>query len=217
MLRICVSLFLSGIFLGSGPCLVSCGPFLVSFIAGANKNLKESFRIWLIFSLARIFSYLLLGFIAGVFSQEIVYKIYQSNLGRYLLIAGGVFLLLIGILMMAGGLGRNKFCQALEARFIKKGMKSVAIFGLLIGFLPCAPLLAILSYIALISGSWYKGIWYSLSFGIGTLISPLIILAILASQVSKLLNKTKFFAVFQKICGLIIFVLGWELIIRATG
>jgi len=214
ILRICISLFLSGAFLGSGPCLISCGPFLVSFISGAKKNLKESFWLWLVFSCARVFSYLVLGLIAGIFSQEIIYKLYQNNLGQYLLIAGGAFLLVIGSVMILGVQSSNKVCRLLEEKFIKRGTKSAVLFGLFVGFLPCAPLLAILSYIVLVSGSWYKGLWYSLSFGLGTLVSPLIILVFLASLVPKILDKTKFLAVFQKICGLVILLLGLELIIR---
>jgi sulfite exporter TauE/SafE len=214
MLRICFSLFLSGIFLGSGPCLVSCGPFLVSFISGASKDFKESFRIWSIFSLTRIFAYTVLGFIAGLFSQEVVYRIYQGNFGRYLLIFGGIFLCFIGMVMILGGRKQNRICRVLEEGFIKRGIKSAAIFGLVIGFIPCAPLLAILSYIVLISGSWSKGMLYSFSFGLGTLISPLIILIFLASLVPKMLDKTKFFSIFQKLCGLIIGILGIGLIIK---
>src|SRR3989338_9489977 len=100
MLRICMSLFLSGIFLGSGPCLISCGPFLVTFIAGAKKGPKESFWIWLVFSSTRLFAYLVLGLLAGLFSQEIVYRMYQGNLGRYLLIFGGAFVLFLGTVMI---------------------------------------------------------------------------------------------------------------------
>jgi len=216
MLRISLSLFLSGIFLGIGPCLVSCGPFLVTFIAGANKGIKESLRIWLVFSLTKLFAYLVLGLIAGLFSQEVVYRIYQGNLVQYLLVGGGIFVLLIGLAMVFGNNQRIRICRILEERFVKRGIKSTVLFGLLIGFLPCAPLLAILSYIALISGTWYKGFWFSLAFGMGTLISPLIILAMLASLVPKLFSdQAKFFSVFQKVCGLIITLLGFELISRA--
>jgi len=215
MLRTILSLFLTGIFLGSGPCLISCGPFLVSFVAGAKKNYRESLGIWLIFSLTRLFAYLVLGIIAGFFSQEIVYRIYQGNTGLYLLLFGGVFILLIGLVIFWGGNKQLKICRILEERFVKRGIKSTIIFGLVIGFLPCAPLLAVLSYVVLVAGSWHKGLIYSLSFGLGTLISPLIVLVLLASMVPKLFSENaKFMKLFQKICGLIIILLGLELITR---
>jgi uncharacterized protein len=215
MLRICLSLFLTGIFLGSGPCLISCGPFLVSFIAGANKSPKESFWIWLVFSLTRLFAYVVLGLIAGLFSQEIVYRLYRGNFSQYLLFFGGAFVLFLGAVMMLGKMDRLPACRILEEKFIRRGIKSTVLFALVVGFLPCAPLLAILSYVMLIAGSWYKGALYSLAFGLGTLLSPLIILVLLASFIPKLLaQKNRMLGILQKVCGLVIVLLGLELILK---
>ena len=87
--------------------------------------------------------------------------------------------------------------------------------GLIIGFLPCAPLLAVLSYIGLISFNWRQSVFYSLVFGIGTLISPLILLVLGAGAISKiLLNKPKIYHIFRFICGLIIILFGLQLILR---
>lgn len=213
MLKIALSLFLSGIFLGAGPCLVSCGPFLVSFIAGNNKNFKQSLWIWFIFSLTRIFAYLILGLIVGLLSQEFLYKIYNGNITKYIFILGGAFVFLIGTLMVFNKYPEIKACEAFKKNLLNKENKSIITFGLIIGFLPCAPLLGILTYVALISTNILKAVFYCFSFGVGTLISPLIIMAFCASAISKLLiSQENIYKIFKIVCGIIILFLGLRLI-----
>jgi len=213
MLSIGLSLFLTGLFLGAGPCLVSCGPFLVSFIAGNKKDFKQSLRIWFIFSISRIFAYLVLGLFTGLLSQTLISKVYETILAKYLLIFGGLFVLLIGILMIINKFPQMKLCNCLEENLISKDKISIAIFGLIVGFLPCAPLLGVLTYVALISKSILKAVFYCFSFGLGTLISPLILMVICASYISKLLgSEVRIYNIFQKICAAIIIFLGYQLL-----
>ncbi len=212
MLKIGLSLFLTGLFLGAGPCLISCGPFLVSFIAGNKKSFKESLWICLVFSLTRLFAYLVLGVIAGLFSQTVISGIYEKGLARWLFIGAGVFVSVIGLLMIIGKYPQIKICQVLKKSLLSKDTKSIAIFGLIIGFLPCAPLLGILAYVALISKSIARAVFYCFSFGVGTLISPLILMALCASAIAKLVgSQERVFSIFQKICGVIILFLGLQL------
>lgn len=218
MLRVGISLFLSGVFLGAGPCLIGCGPLLASFIAGNKKDIKQSIRIWLIFSLSRILAYLILGLLIGLLSQEVVYRYYDSGVAKHLFIIGGIFISLIGALMVLNRLSQFKICNILNDKLIKNDTKSVFIFGLVIGLLPCAPLSGILIYVALISKSIFKAIFYCFSFGLGTFASPLIIMAICASFIAKLLGgQEKAFNIFQKICGLIIIILGVQLILSGLS
>ncbi|MDP2938968.1 MAG: sulfite exporter TauE/SafE family protein [Candidatus Omnitrophota bacterium] len=213
MLKVSLSLFLSGLFLGSGPCLVSCGPFLVSFIAGNKKSIRQSLWIWFMFSLSRIFAYLVLGAIAGFLSQEVIHQTYYGIISKYIFLLGGMFVMVIGVLMIFNKNSQLKICNILQEKLLKKETKSITLFGLIIGFLPCAPLLGILTYIVLISANVLKGVFYSLSFGIGTLVSPLIIMVICASFISKLLgSQEKLYTIFQRICGLIILFLGAQLV-----
>ncbi len=212
MLSIGFSLFLSGLFLGSGPCLISCGPFLVSFIAGNKKDFKQSLWIWLVFSLSRIFAYLILGILVGLFSQAILSSIYQKAILRYLFILAGFFVALIGILMLFDRLPKLKLCESLKKTFIQKSTKSMILFGLLVGFLPCVPLLGILTYVVLISKDVLKSVFYCFSFGLGTLVSPLIIMAVCASFIYKLLgSQERVYYIFSKICAVIILLLGLQL------
>jgi len=222
MLRIALSIFLSGLFLGAGPCLVSCGPFLVSFIAGNKKNIKQSLWIWLIFSLSRVFAYLVLGVIAGLLSQEVIYRIYDDFLAKCIFFIGGSLVSLIGILMILNQYPQIRLCQLLKNKLVNQDTKSIAVFGLVIGLLPCAPLVTMLTYAGLISRHPGENLLYILAFGLGTATSPLLILSGLAGFIPRIISgasKTGAFGalrVFSIICGLIMIILGIQLIGKAS-
>jgi sulfite exporter TauE/SafE len=105
----------------------------------------------------------------------------------------------------------------LGKKFHRHDQKNIFLFGLIIGLLPCAPLIAILSYIGLISKNWLQSLAYSLTFGIGTFVSPLILLVFLTGLLPKtIVEKNKIYnRIFNLICGLIIVFLGVNLVRRA--
>lgn len=202
--------------MGMGPCMVSCGPLLISYSAATKNGFGDSLRLYLIFSLSRIIVYLFLGLLAGLFSQFIFFQDYQLNLARYLYFVGGIFIFLIGLIIILGKEPRLKLCKLLRKNLVENDAKSIFVFGLIIGISPCAPLIGVLSYIGMISFSWLKGMILSLAFGIGTVISPLIFLVIFAGLINKIFkNREKFFIIFQKICGFILCFLGIHLFILA--
>lgn len=215
------SLFFAGLMLGSGPCMVSCGPFLISYIAGTGKSVSASLKIYLLFSLARVFAYAMLS-LAVFFLGSFALQNLLGEYSKYIFISAGAFIIFIGV-FIALGRGRDLSYarqvkgpwHLLQDNFLRQDFKSVIVAGLSIGFLPCPPLLAMLSYVGLISRSWPGSLLYGLSFGIGTLISPLIILSLFAGLIPRLFSdKTGFFIrVFNFVCGLIIIILGIRLII----
>jgi len=212
MLSIAFSLFLLGLYFGSGPCLASCGPLLVSYVAGSLKNIRGSIFAYLLFSFSRITVYLVLGLV--IFFGKLALGQALENNARYLYLAGGIFIMLIGVLM---ALGKNaKFCQKIDSLFLKKDAKTILLFGLIIGILPCAPLISVISYIGLVAKNWLQSILLSLAFGIGTLISPLFLISALAGFIPKILkNSQRLYQIFNFICGLVIIALGFGLIRRA--
>ncbi len=216
MLKNILYLFISGIALGSGPCLVTCGPVLVSYIAGTRKGSREGFWVWLSFSLARICMYLILS-VAIFFVGEFLLKQLLAEINKYILIGAGVIICLIGILVFLKDVKIPlNICAFVSKNFEQRLSKAQpAVLGAVIGLLPCAPLLAVLSYIGLISFSWQRCVIYSLSFGLGTLISPLILLAMAAGLIPKLLlSKPRLQQMFRIICGSIIMIYGLQLILR---
>ena len=91
------------------------------------------------------------------------------------------------------------------------------LFGLIVSFSPCLPLVAMLGYIAMISDHWLKGILYMTAFGLGTVVSPMVVAAMLAGWVAKTLKSREgLFKALQIVCGLVICALGLQLIIAAS-
>ena len=213
MNRIAVSIFLLGLLFGSGPCLVSCGPMLISYAAGTRKNINAGILFYSLFSLARVLVYLVFSLTIFFLGRLALDNRISGSFSKYLFIIGGAFLILIGFLMAIGRGISLKPCQGLYDNFIEKDNKSAIMLGLIAGLLPCAPLLAVFSYLGLISKSWLLALFYALSFGLGTFISPLVLLTLLAGVMPSLLlknNKTGE-RVFNFLCGAILIFLGLRL------
>jgi sulfite exporter TauE/SafE len=207
------SIFILGLSFGAGPCLVSCGPILLSYIAGTKKNVFKGIWVYILFSCARIVSYLVLSlavFYLGRFAEQ---RLFGALFYKYVVLLGGLFILVTGVLMALGKKWEFKLWQFLYRNILERDQKSVFLLGLVIGLLPCGPLLAILSYLGLISKNWLQSVTYGLSFGLGTFVSPLILLVLLAGIIPKFLTG-KIYRIFSFICGLIIIFFGLQLIFR---
>lgn len=215
MINIAAGMFISGVFFGSGPCVASCGPVLISYVAGTKRNILAGLRVYAIFSASRILVYCILSVLIFIFGSVTL----EHSLDRYypyLIFLAGVFLIMMGILMVLGQRLEYRVCQFLGKNFLERDTKSVILMGLVMGLAPCAPLLGILSYIGLVSKSWLSSLLYGFLFGVGTSISPLIILTVLAAWLpqslsSKQLNYSR---IFNIICGIILVFLGAALIRR---
>lgn len=216
MFAIAISLFLTGMFLGLGPCLASCGPLLVSYIAARGKNYTGALWTWFVFSIARVFAYCLLGVLSGMLGQVFIKHIYGLHIGRYISIFGGLFVIALSIAIFFQNKSSLNVHSFIEKHFIKDDTKSIFIFGLIVGMVPCAPLIGIFLTMGLMSRNIIDGIFFGLSFGLGTLVSPLLILALAAGSIERFLlnRKTKLF--FSRICAIIIFILGILIILRAV-
>jgi sulfite exporter TauE/SafE len=208
--------FVSGILLGSGACLASCGPVFISYCIGTQKNIRKSLGSCCAFSVGRISIYILFALVI-YFLGKLALEHFLGGSFKYVLIAGGSFIILVGLLMSLGKNIEFKFLGALQNKIIAKDTKSLFLMGIIVGILPCAPLFSILSYIGLVSKNWLSSLLYSLFFGLGTAISPLILLTVFAGIVSHLLcDRTAIYhRVFSIVCGMIIMLSGIHLIMRA--
>lgn len=207
MFKIIASFFLLGLSFGIGPCLVSCGPLLISYLVGTNKKVIPGIWAYFLFSLSRILVYVVLGLV--VFScGELVVRYKLEFLSRYVFIFGGIFIIIIGLSVAILPLAH--MCQ------VKRSLRdtnTIIGLGLITGLLPCAPLISVSSYIGLVSQTWTDSIVDSISFGLGTAVSPLFLLVLSGSVVSGvLINKDKIRRILNIICGLIIIFLGLRLI-----
>lgn len=214
MNKLIFTFFLLGLSFGVGPCLASCGPLLISYIAGTQKNILKSILTYILFSLSRIFIYLVLGLFIFL-SGKIITNYVLGAFSRYFFILGGFFIIIIGLLIALGKNPNYKFCQKIQSIFLKKDTKTIIVLGLVIGILPCAPLISVVSYIGLTARHWLNSLIYSFSFGLGTIVSPLFLLVIFAGFIPQIIKNNNFYRIFNFICGFIIIFLGIQLIRRA--
>jgi len=204
-------LFVSGLILGSGPCLGFCAPILTGFIATYKPSLKKALISYLSFSWAKLVSYMIIGALCGAFSGLLKSGFFMSYL-NIVNITLGFFILFIGILtfIFKEPLG-SKYCL-----FLSKGnLTNASILGLLAGFSPCLPLLGILNYIVIISRSSLEGLFYAFIFGLGTSISPVILLVGLSGKLAgNLSSNNKIKTLIRIASSLILIYLGAGIILQ---
>ena len=198
--RVINELFLFGVTLGWGPCLVSCSLALAPYLACTGTSWKEGLRNTLIFSSGRLISYILLGAIAG-FSGKLISSVFiLGNLPYLFKALSSLIILLFGITIL---FGRKSGTPAICGFIEKNNIKSLMALGLLIGLSPCAPFLEMLLYIILKSKNALDGAVYGMSFGIGTIFSPLLIIGAAAGYFPKILITNKnIYKWFQISCGI---------------
>jgi sulfite exporter TauE/SafE len=153
-------------FMGSVHCLAMCGPLVMTL----NTRKQQSISDKLLYNAGRIFTYCLLGLIAGIFGSGIQWAIGQ----QFLSVTTGVLLLLA---VLVGWIGKDPNVRWLSGPLAKIKMKLGAMlngnrvsmwwFGVYNGFLPCG-----LTYVALAAsvatGSLLQSIVYMALFGLGT-------------------------------------------------
>jgi sulfite exporter TauE/SafE len=212
------SFFAFGLSFGCGPCLVSCGPLFLAYLAGGRKNTKDSLLDYFIFSAARISVYLFFTVLIFLLGRIITQSVFAGG-SKAVLAIGGVFVVLLGFLTVSDLKPGEHFCGKFCARFIGGKAKNVAILGLITGLLPCAPLIALFSYAGLAAGSLSRSFLYTLVFGLGTFFSPLLVFSFAAGFIPRMMNRgsKRLNRIFSVICGLIIIYLGAELLRRIWG
>ncbi len=212
MLKTALWLFVLGLSFGAGPCLASCGPLLTAYIIGSKKGVVNSLGTYLLFSAGRISVYLVLGVAVFLLGNGFFQHLTQEY-SKYIFIVGGIFLIALGILMVYGK-GRNfGLCDLLHRRLVQENCQSALALGIITGLLPCAPLVALFTYVGLVSKSWPQSIIYSFSFGAGTFISPLLLLAVLAGLMPRFFSRREYLTrILEVLGGLVMVVLGIFLI-----
>ena len=207
-----VELFIVGITVSFGPCLASCSPVILSYIAATRRGWREGLRTTLIFLFTRLFAYVLLGLLAGGFGRLLTERLHQF--GYLVFFVGGLFISLLGLLIIFGKDYHHRLCQILRRQVVDNSIKGPILLGLTVGILPCLPLLGVLAYIALKTQNLWHGAFYGLAFGVGKFISLLIPLGVLASALpSGLIKNPRIYGFFSRLCGVILFLIGVNLIL----
>jgi len=200
MIKNSLYLFMLGLCFGSGPCAVSCGPALVTYVTGAQRSLRSSLLIYSLFSLGRTLVYFVFTAIIFIFGKPIFDKL-SAGMVRYFLSAGGVFFILSGAWLIINQVRSKPDCISQTKNSRHNGFLPAACLGLIFGFLPCTPLVSVLSYIFLLAKNLIQALVYCFSFSIGTFFSALLILAIGAGSFNQFLTKKP--ELYRRITGII--------------
>lgn len=198
-----------------GPCFLSCAPALVTYIVGSKKAWREALNDIFIFLCGRLIAYLILGFLAGL-SAKLLRNFVSSDASSYFKPLAGAVTIFFAFIVLLKKDSYECECPKPSGRVFNLG--GVLIFGLVIGLSPCAPLLALLFDIALMSKNALDGIFYALSFGLGTFLSGLITVGAIGGLLTRipatLIKSRSVNTVFKIICALLLVVLGLGLILR---
>lgn len=204
-----LSILIQGFVIGSGPCMLVCAPILLPYIAGTKRTWQEGFKAALIFGLTRLTVYTLMGGVVGYIGYYLFQLFYNRLWGLYLWIFAGILIITLGFLIMLGKGIKNPVCRVLQKQTLEDSTKSMILLGILIGFSPCLPLIAVLTQIMFMAEHFYQGFLYGFAFGIGTVISPLLILGALTPLISeKLIRSERVGRVFNFICGVLLVMVG---------
>ena len=196
----------------SGPCILVCAPALIAYVAGRQATKRQALSDILIFLSGRLLAYLVLGFLAGL-SGVVLRRFLSLSLIPWIKALGGLIIILLGIDVW---LGREPFAWLHKCRANPIfGFSCFFGLGFIRGIFPCAPLLAFLFEVALISQTAMNGLSYVLFFGLGTFISGFIVIGGLSGIFTwlpaKILKSKKSNLIFRTICALLLIWLGFDL------
>lgn len=203
-----VFFFIQGFLVGSGPCFLTCAPLVLPFIAGTKRNWREGLEAVLIFGLTRVFVYTLLSGVVGYIGTYLFRLFYDQAWGMAIRLAAALFIIFIGTAMIIGQRFNNPLCNYIQRETLESKVKSMVILGLIVALAPCLPLIAVLTEIMFVAEKFYQGWLYGLSFGLGTLISPLLILGALVPGLPVKPSRLNF------ICGLLLIAAGLYILLR---
>ncbi len=214
-LKIYIDVFITGVALGWGPCLWFCAPILLPYIAATQKGWFEGLKITLAFSFARIVPYAILSLISATLGPYLIKRFYEDKEGLIIYISAGALISLLGIIILLGK-AQALYCWIPFRKFNAQGVKEMVLLGLMVGFAPCIPLLGLLAYVAFNAQNSLHGATLGLTFGMGTVVSPLILFGPLAGGAAGLLlKKPLIHKIFSRACGLILVYLGMGMVFGA--
>lgn len=205
-----MKLLAAGIGMGWGPCLALCGPILLPYIAATKGGWRGGLRASSMFSLGRLLALTILGGLASVAFAS-VNRFFPPHRSGYLYLATALFITLMGVLIVLGRGFKVPFHHTLREHVVDRGTASMLILGFLIGISPCAPLVAILTYIAYTATNVLSGMIYGLSFAIGTVIPVMILGPLTGFLPEKVLRSARSIRFFRTLCGLILILFGLQL------
>lgn len=169
-------LFSLGLVYGATVCSMTCLSYLGPYLLGTGTGFRDGVLSSLSFGLGKICCYVFLGGLAGYLGRELTYSPAQT---------WAMGLVLIGVALSMPFVARRG-CRDKCHQGSKRA--SLLTLGAATSLVPCPPVLAILT-LAASQGSMVTGMGFGLFYGLGIIISPLLLVGGGLSLVSQKLRQ----------------------------
>jgi len=207
-----LKLLAGGFIMGWGPCLAYTAPLLLPYVGGIETSWRGGLRIGVMFSLGRLVAVGILGGVATI-AFSTINRFFPPHRSGYLYLVTALFIVAVGVLIIFGKGFRLSIGTIGKRSMLDRDSESMLLIGLLIGFSPCAPLIAVLTYIACIAeNNVVLGIFYAAAFGISAAVAPLVLCSLMGILPETLFRAAKVRRIFQTVCGLVLILFGLQLI-----
>ncbi len=212
------AMFITGLTVGMSSCVFACAPVIALYVAGTSDGWRSGLRATVVFSLARLSAYTLLGALAGGIGMTLVTNLQQQALASWVQFGAAIFVILLGTLIAIGHHPHIRLCHYLNRHTVQNTTLSMALLGFLVGIVPyCAPFLGILTYIAFSLGNVSLGAMCGLAFGLGAaLITPLLVVGPAAGLLPRVFKTPVLLQVFRHASGGILLLFGVRMVLNAV-
>lgn len=199
-----LSLVLLGMVYGATVCSLSCLPYFGPYLMGTGNGFNDGLASSLFFILGKLCCYTALGGVAAVLGQA-----FTLNRSHHVIM--GILLLGVALaLPLVTREGCRRRCQVIG----KRG--ALFVLGIISSLIPCPPLVAIF-LMAANKGLILSGMSYGFFYGLGLVVSPMIILGGGFAMISEKIKKEArgFAPYMQGLAMLIMMVMAVDMIMTA--
>jgi len=183
------TVWLLGVSMGLTACTASCLPFIGTWTLGRAGGDAEAFRHTFSFLAGRMLAYTLIALLAGMAGVGLAEALgsFWGNL------AIGSASILAGLWLLAGrssaGCSRESSAQVIRWGRPRNATPPF-LMGSALALTPCTPLASLLA-LAAESGDPLRGASFGLVFGVGTAMTPILLLAPLAGRLGMALREER--------------------------
>ena len=171
-LKLAAEMLEMGVVMGWSQCLPYCAGTLTPYVMGTRINAVEGLRAATVFSAGRLAVYVAFGILAGS-APAFMPRILRPGLGTFWLqAAAGLLLLFLALTVLFNKHKDSGVCRWI----IRRDLPAMFLLGMLIAVPPYHDLVAPTSLLVQ-STSPITGLLGGLAYGIGTTLSPVILIA----------------------------------------
>ncbi len=199
-------LFMLGLLYGTTVCSLTCLPYIGPLLLCTGNGFRDGVVSSLVFISGKLLCYLVLGGVAA-------YLGHLLDINRVIPVTfiSGLTLVMVGIMLPF--INRGGQCQG-KRQIMGRGL-SLFVLGISTSLVPC-PALATVFMLAAEKGVVISGIGYGLVYGMGIIISPLLIAGGVLSLISRRLKieVRSFIPYLQGLSAMIIIIMGIRIILQ---